>query len=124
MAGWLARLDRSLGERGRTLARGAALGFGLGAGGVLLVTAVWSTPRGANGVVFPLAAMCFGFGLAAWASALLYGPTLERGVRRATESEGFSSEGTADAMGLLTVIGLAGMVGSSVAALALGALLS
>jgi hypothetical protein len=124
MAISLARFDRFPGERGRTLARGAILGIGLGAGGVFVATAIWTTPRDANGVVFPLAAMCFGFGLAAWASTLLYGSTLERGVRRATESEGFSSEGTADAMGLLAVIGLSGMVGSSVAALALGTLLS
>lgn len=111
-------------ERLRTLGRGAGLGIVLGAGGVLLAVLAGVPARDANGVVFPLGAMAFGFGMATWASALLYGTTLERGARRSKVSEDFSSERAADAMGLLMVVGFGGMVGGTVATLAVQGLLA
>ena len=110
------------GDRLRAIGRDAALGFGLGAAGVLLAAAAGIPARDANAVVFPLAAMVFGIGLAAWASLALYGTSLERGARRADVSTTFSSAGAAESTGRLAVIGLAGMVGGTVATLALTSL--
>ena len=111
-------------ERLRTLGRGAGLGIVLGAGGVLLAALAGVPARDANGVVFPLGAMAFGFGMATWASALLYGTTLERGARKSKVSQDFSSERAADAMALLMVVGFGGMVGGTVATLLVRGLLA
>ncbi len=101
------------GERARNLGRAGLLGAGLGAGAVLAAVLLGVAPAGANGIVFPLGAMAFGFGMASWASVLLYGTTIERGARRTEMSENFSSDGAARAMGRLTLGGLGVMTGGS-----------
>ena len=108
-------------DRLRTLGRAAAAGFGLGVTGVVLPAAAGVPASDANGLVFPLAALLFGFGLATWASALLYGSTIDRQPGGRGRGDDRTSEGVAESMGVLTLFGLGGMVGGSVAALVLGA---
>ena len=112
----------SPGDRLRAIGRDVALGFGLGAGGILVAAAAGIPARDANAVVFPLAALVFGIGLASWASLALYGTSLERGARRSEVGPTFSSAGAAASTGRLAVIGFAGMVGGTVATLALTSL--
>ncbi|MEF8838679.1 MAG: hypothetical protein V5A24_08680 [Haloarculaceae archaeon] len=112
------------GDPGRKLLRGAGLGFALGAGGVVAGAAVGMSVRDANGVVFPLAAMVFGVGIAAWASVSLYGTSLERGARRAEISDTFTTDRAAAVTGRLAVAGLSGMVGGTVASIVISRLVA
>ena len=75
--------------------------------------------RSASAVAFSLAALVFGFGLAAWATTLLLGTTLS--AMAETVDADWTVAGTRQAMAVLAALGGGAMVGTALATAVLDA---
>ncbi|WP_232700327.1 DUF7268 family protein [Halobacterium wangiae] len=80
-----------------------------------LVFGLGYAPRTASGLAFPLAAIPFALGLIGWSAVLLSGEAVETFSTELGISDSWTVESGRQAMAVLLVFGLGGMVGAAVA---------
>jgi hypothetical protein len=103
---------RDWGLFARAAGLGAALAFALF---YVLHLGVGVPPRDASEVAFPLAALPFAVGLIGWSSVLMSGDAIETFSAELGLSENWTVGSGRQAMALLVVFGLGGMVGAALA---------
>jgi hypothetical protein len=107
-------------ERGRLVGRALALGGALAALTVVALVVSGETLRFASEKVFAVAALVFGFSLLGWSGSVFAGEGIEHFQQHIGGRADWSEADSRRAMVVLGSVGLGGMVGASLATVALG----
>ena len=109
-------------ERARLVGRALALGAGLAALGVVALVLSGESLRFASEKVFAVGALVFGFSLLGWSGSVFAGEGIENFQEYIGGRSDWSEADSRRAMTVLGSVGLGGMVGASLATVALGSL--